>query len=301
MRSEIFHITRHSMQLALIHHYSPAIAIMKLALLAALHHFILPNDNDCIAFQCSLTSRSASSSQKSISALRNARNGGDGEGYHDVPTDVTRRSILSAGAAVALPLLGANPSSAIGGSQSSVRVESWPGIEGLEPLYEFKLSVDAIVKGVQDPANWDFVQKRLKSFLGGFIINEKNYFMGVGLQYMNEIKYDPNELPNYVLLDKESRFEALDSTMKNLESLKKVLADKNNRNADVVNDLALASQSSLQSFFSLIPDQDVKAVEELFVDVKKADTNGDGRLSDDELVFLHPVEQEIWKRRVEKF
>ena len=89
--------------------------------------------------------------------------------------------------------------------------------------------------------------------------------------------------------------------MKNLESLKKVLADKNNRNADVVNDLALASQSSLQSFFSLIPDQDVKAVEELFVDVKKADTNGDGRLSDDELVFLHPVEQEIWNRRVEKF
>lgn len=182
-------------------------------------------------------------------------------------------------------------------------MESYPGIESLEPLYEFKLSVDAVANGVRDPANWSFIKRRLDGFFGGFIVNEKNYFMGVGIQYMNEMKYDKGELPEYVLLDKQARFEALENTMKDLESLRNLLGDAkgNNASSDTVQDLAESCRGSLRLFFDMIPDGDVRAVEELFAHVKKADANGDGRLSDDEIIFLSPVEQEVWKRRVEKY
>eukprot|EP00797_Seminavis_robusta_P003783 Sro123_g059750.1 n/a (169) ;mRNA; r:106326-106832 len=167
-------------------------------------------------------------------------------------------------------------------------------------MYEFKLSLDAVVAGVQDPKNWPYIQKRLEKFFGGFIVNEKNFYFGVGLQYMNDIQYDKAELPNYVVLDKQSRYDALEQTMKSLENLKSVLAIGGSDEATVV-DLAKSSQSALASWFALIPEKDVKAVEEFFLNVKKADTNRDGRLSDDELVFLSPAEQQIWKRRVDKF
>ena len=103
-----------------------------------------------------------------------------------------------------------------------------------------------------------------------------------------------------MLLDKQTRFDALEQTMKILENLKLVLSGSGT-NAETVEDLAKSSQRSLQSFFAMIPEQDVKAVEELFNHVKKADTNGDGRLTDDEIIFLSPAEQEIWKRKVDKF
>ena len=124
---------------------------------------------------------------------------------------------------------------------------------------------------------------------------------GVGLQYMNEIKYDGAELPNYVLLDKEARFNALEDTMKNLETLKKALANSASSSPDTVNDLARAAQGSIQSFFAMIPEKDVKAAEELLEHVKKADVDGDGRLSDEEIIYLSPVEQQIWKERTDKY
>ena len=99
---------------------------------------------------------------------------------------MSRRSMLSTCAAVMLPALTASlPSHAAGGNiaamqltQAPARIESWPSIASLEPIYEFKLSVDAIAAGVQDRDKWAFIQKRLESFFGGFIVNEKNYFMG---------------------------------------------------------------------------------------------------------------------------
>ena len=188
----------------------------------------------------------------------------------------------------------------LGGATQSARVEEWPGIDALEPMYEFKLSVDAIVIGLQDTKNWPYIQKRLEKFFGGFIVNEKNFYFGVGLQYMNDVKYDKGELPNYVLLDKQARYNALEVTMNTLETL------KNNLNVPgidptTINDYATTCQSSLASWFDLIPDGDMKAVLELFTNVQKADINRDGRLSDNELVCLSPVEQEIWKKRVSKF
>lgn len=319
--------------------------------------FVSNSRNHCLAFQ-----QSSSSSATITTVL--GRKGPpllahqyqqEPKQNNEISLNFTRRSVLSVAAAATLPLFANGYAAAattssvapIGGATQSARVESWPGIESMEPLYELKLSLDAIVDGVKDPKNWPYIQKRLEKFFGGFVINEKNYYMGVGvritttnktginlcptcgffslipilsinfvfssllflrrlftnlpqLQYTNEIKYDKNELPSYVLLDKQTRFDALEQTMKILENLKLVLSGSGT-NAETVEDLAKSSQRSLQSFFAMIPEQDVKAVEELFNHVKKADTNGDGRLTDDEIIFLSPAEQEIWKRKVDKF
>jgi hypothetical protein len=216
---------------------------------------------------------------------------------------MSRRTVILAPASIlSLMLTAANPSHAVltGGATQAARVESWPGIESLEPMYELKLSLDAMVNGLKDPQNWPYIQKRLDTFFSGFIVSEKNFYFGVGLQYMNEIQYDKAELPNYVVLDKQARYDALEQTMKNLENLKSVLAIGGS-DTGTVQDFAKYSQSALASWFAMIPEQDVKAVEALFVNVKKADVNRDGRLTDDELVFLSIDEQELWKRRVAKF
>jgi hypothetical protein len=241
-------------------------------------------------------------------ALWGVRHGQENNGHVGHVGSISRRTVLLVPSAI-LPLMmmtmmmtTANPSDAVvmGAATQAARVKSWPGIESLEPMYELKLSLDAMVNGLQDPQNWPYIQKRLDKFFGGFIVSEKNFYFGVGLQYMNEIQYDKAELPNYVLLDKQARYDALERTMKNLENLKSVLAIGGS-DAGTVQDFAQCSQGALASWFAMIPDQDVKAVEALFVNVKKADVNRDGRLTDDELVFLSINEQEIWKRRVAKF
>ena len=188
-----------------------------------------------------------------------------------------------------------------GGAIQSARVATYPGIESLEPMYELKLSIDALSSAVSDPTNWPFVQRRLEKFFKG-IFSEKNFYFGVGLQYMNEIQYDKAELPNYVVLDKEARFEALDQTMKALERLKNSLSSPNASVLKaVVEENAKESQAALKSWFDLLPQDDVKAVQDLFEHVQKADVNRDGKLSDDELTSLSTKEQELWKKRVEKF
>ena len=290
--------------------------------LVLLNFLLAPNQNTCSSFQCSFTIvakfgngrvRSSLDLSTPSSTSRRKAHRKEGADIADAADFVSgapvlsRRSAFSA-LAVALPLSAdakkhrANAAAAValGGATQSARVASWPGVESLEPLYEFKLSLDAIALGVRDRDKWPYIKKRLDAFSGGFILNEKNFFMGVGLQYMNEIQYDGAELPNYVLLDKETRFGALEQTMKNLEDLKAALADTTST-SETVEGLAQASQSSLQAFFALVPESDVKAVEDLFVHVKKADMNGDGALSDEEIMFLPPIEQEIWKRRVKKF
>lgn len=185
-------------------------------------------------------------------------------------------------------------------SSPIAKVATWPGIEALEPMYEFKLSTDALQAGVQDSKNWPFVKKRLDKFFKGAILSEKNFYFGVGLQYMNDIKYDTAELPNYVLLDKQTRFDALDRTMKSLEALKNSLAGNNIDPIQVQNN-AEDVKLALASWFALVPEKDFKAVEDLFINIRKADINRDGVLSKDELEFLSIEQQELWKKRVDEF
>jgi len=225
---------------------------------------------------------------------------------HAAAPGISRRSVFTISTAALTAVLGV-PSRVpavvvVGGAVQSARVSSWPGIENLEPMYELKLSIDALAAGVADPNNWSFVQKRLDKFFQGGIFSEKNFYFGVGLQYMNAMKYDEAELPNYVLMDKQTRYNALEETMKSLERLKSTLASPNvSVLKDVLEDNAKASQAALASWFALLPPSDVTAVQELFEHAKKADLNRDGRLSDSELASLSFTEQELWKRRVAKF
>ena len=101
------------------------------------------------------------------------------------PTESTRRMVLfNAGALLATPAITNAVETVVPVSKivsTTARVQSYPGIENLEPMYEFKLSVDALQSGVQDPQKWPFVLKRLEKFFKGAILSEKNFYFGVGL------------------------------------------------------------------------------------------------------------------------
>mmetsp|Transcript_26072 Transcript_26072/g.77187 ORF Transcript_26072/g.77187 Transcript_26072/m.77187 type:complete len:277 (-) Transcript_26072:249-1079(-) len=207
-------------------------------------------------------------------------------------------SLVTAGASTLS--FGASPLPAnaaiAGGASQSARVSVYPGIENLEPLYELKLSVDALAAGVENPAQWPAVQKRLDKFFKGAILSEKNFYLGVAFQYMNDIKYDDDQA--YVVMDKQTRFAAMETCMNALERLK---SDLGGNDAGLVEDDAKAAREALASWFALVPEADVRAVEKLFVDVKKADVDRNGVLSDQELMTLPVDEQEVWKQRVAKF
>ena len=216
---------------------------------------------------------------------------------------ISRRSSLgstfTATSSILLNILNPRPASAIlGGAAQSARIETWPEIENLEPIYELKLSIDALSAGVKDPSKWPFILKRLEQFFKGAILSEKNFYLGAAFQYMNEIKYEKNELAEYIRFDKEARFNAMEATMADLEMLKKSLSTGD---AASVEENSKAAQSALDSWFALVPNTDVRSVEQLFRDVKAADNNFDGKMSDDELATLPENERTMWKRRVAKF
>lgn len=222
----------------------------------------------------------------------------------DGRTALGRRAVLAsagstlAGAAAALslgvPIAPAN--AVIGGASQAARVASYPDISDLEPLYELKLSVDALAAGVQNTAQWPSIQKRLAKFFKGAVLSEKNFYLGVGFQYINDIKYDDDAA--YVTMDKQARFGALDACVTALERLKGSLGGND---AAAVEGDAQSAQSALASWFALIPEGDVKAVEQLFKDVRSADVDRNGLLSEEELATLPAEEREAWKKRVQKF
>eukprot|EP00547_Thalassionema_nitzschioides_P001630 CAMPEP_0194211834 /NCGR_PEP_ID=MMETSP0156-20130528/11267_1 /TAXON_ID=33649 /ORGANISM="Thalassionema nitzschioides, Strain L26-B" /LENGTH=165 /DNA_ID=CAMNT_0038939515 /DNA_START=299 /DNA_END=793 /DNA_ORIENTATION=+ len=165
-------------------------------------------------------------------------------------------------------------------------------------MYEFKLSIDALQEGVKEREKWPLVKKRLDKFFKGAILSEKNFYFGVGLQYMNDIKYAKDELPNYIVIDQQDRYDALERTMKNLDNLKNALVAED---AQAIEDYAKDSQIALASWFALVPDNDVRAVKDLYINVKKADVNRDGSISDEEFGSLSLEQQELWKKRADKF
>lgn len=216
-----------------------------------------------------------------------------------IPDHLNRRDALFTSLSIVLSTVTVCPVNAASLSQTQVAsISIWPGIENLEPMYELKLSIDALQTAVSDPKNWPYVKKRLDKFFKGALLSEKNFYFGVGLQYMNDIQYSKSELPNYVLLDKQGRYDALEKTMKSLENLQKTLTKEDSK---AIQDYAKDSQLALQSWFALVPEEDFRAVQDLFLNVKKADINRDGVLSADELSSLSTEQQDIWKKRVDKF
>ena len=107
------------------------------------------------------------------------------------PSGLSRRDGILAGLSACTVLFhpshAAATAAVLGGAASSAKVSTWPGIEGLEPMYELKLSVDAMASSVlNDGTSWPFVQKRLDRFFKGFLLSEKNFYFGVGLQYISD-------------------------------------------------------------------------------------------------------------------
>lgn len=182
---------------------------------------------------------------------------------------------------------------------STVRVAEWPNLAYLEPIYELNLSINALAKTVGDTSKWPLVQKRLDKFFKGALLSEKNYYTGVAVTYMNEIKYDPSETSEFVKIDKSKRYDAFEACMKNLELLKNDIAA--NESADNVKADAEAAQRALTEWFSYVPSEDVQAISKLFISVKNADADRNGRLDDIELQSLSGTDRNIWKKRVDLF
>ena len=182
--------------------------------------------------------------------------------------------------------------------EGSVRIASYPSLEYLEPIFELKLSVDNLAKGTKNKSLRPYILKRLDKFFRGGLTSERNYYSGLGIQYVNNISYETDqELPEYIKLDKEQRLQAMESTLQFLEQLKQVLADDIG-NDDLVISNAQDASSSLQKWFDMIPSKDFEAVDQLFRSTRAADGNRDGKLDDKELATLTDTEREIWKKRV---
>jgi hypothetical protein len=60
-------------------------------------------------------------------------------------------------------------------------------VEYLEPVYELKLSIDALASGVSNSAKWPAIANRLKKFFGG-PLSEQYYFRGLSQQYSNAVR-----------------------------------------------------------------------------------------------------------------
>jgi hypothetical protein len=208
----------------------------------------------------------------------------------------TRRdAMVSVGGLVSVLI---SPLSVVASSSSSsaskARVASWPALEYLEPIYELKLSVDALQAGAGDETKWPLLQKRLDQFFKGFF-SERDYYVGLGLQYNSQIKYDANELAEFKKMDAQDRQHCMDEALGNLSSLKQSLssADKT-----AIESNAAAAQASLKRWFDSISADNVTEVDRLFRATRTADANHDGILSKDEIATLSTTDQGIWNRRV---
>lgn len=184
---------------------------------------------------------------------------------------------------------------------AETRISQYPSLEYLEPIYELKLSVDTLKLAMTDPskAKRPFILKRLEKMFSGGIFSEMNFLFGLALTYNNQIQYSESELPAYIKIDKDERLRYIDSTLKSLESLKNNLkkGDGMVEEEILVGD-AENAQKSIAAWFSMIPKEEVDAVDKLFRMSREADVNRDGKLDASELATLPEKERDIWLKRV---
>lgn len=192
-----------------------------------------------------------------------------------------------------------NPSSSF--ASSTARVQKWPGLEYLEPVYEFQLSVEALASAAEDESKFPGLKIRLEQFFKGAILSERNLYAGMALTYTNQIKYDPQELPNYIKLDQQERFNLIEDTMINLKNLLVSLptSPAATYNKDDVLDYANLATVSLKRWFALIRNEEVARAKELFEASRSADANKDGRIDWEEAQVMSEENRELWKKRIE--
>jgi hypothetical protein len=92
-------------------------------------------------------------------------------GAHALRTQplLSRRAAVASGAALCIPALAPSPVRAA----ATARVTTWPGLEYLEPIYELKLSLDALNAVAGDPSRWPALQRRMDKFFSGGLLSER--------------------------------------------------------------------------------------------------------------------------------
>lgn len=197
-------------------------------------------------------------------------------------------------------ILISNPSSSLAFS-STARVQKWPGVEFLEPVYEFQLSLEALVQAAGDESKYPGLKKRLEQFFKGTILSERNLYAGMALTYTNQIKYDPQELPNYVKMDQEERFNLIEDVMRNLKNLMISLpaTPTATANKQDILDFADGAIVSFRRWFALIPSEEVAKAKDLFEVSRSADANKDGKVDLEESEALPDEYRDLWKKRIE--
>jgi len=253
--------------------------------------------------------------------------GEEKENHHHQHNLINRRTILSQSLlGITSPFIFSQSASATSTSSSrssNTRITNYPSLEYLEPIYELKLSIQSLQQVLQNnnnnnnPNQYSFIQKRLNKMFQGGPFSEKNYYLGLAVTYNNQIQYSDGELQTFINLDKDERFNLIDSTLKSLELLKdhlksyndtnnnnkgnnSVVVNDNNNNSIVVlmkNDINDAERF-ITKWFDLVPNEDVNAVASLFKMTREADVNRDGRLDGAELAILPEKEREIWLKRI---
>eukprot|EP00545_Synedropsis_sp_CCMP1620_P005764 CAMPEP_0119017830 /NCGR_PEP_ID=MMETSP1176-20130426/17823_1 /TAXON_ID=265551 /ORGANISM="Synedropsis recta cf, Strain CCMP1620" /LENGTH=237 /DNA_ID=CAMNT_0006971673 /DNA_START=112 /DNA_END=825 /DNA_ORIENTATION=- len=193
----------------------------------------------------------------------------------------------------------------------------WPSPEFLEPIYELKLSVYALVvaaAAAAEAGNNAKKWRRMKTKLDRFVspkgmrttMSERDTYREIALKYTSRIQYAND--------DKEARLAAMDmdNALTSLESLRKALETATTAEGDANNDAgrtihleiercAREAQRSLAAWLDRIPDEQVRTVAKLIEDVRGADNDRYGWLNGRELKALPEDEQGIWERRVELF
>lgn len=188
-------------------------------------------------------------------------------------------------------------------ASSTARVEQWPGVEYLEPVYEFQLSLQEIAKAAEDESQFASLQQRLERFFKGNIWSERNLYAGIALSYTTQIRYDPYEIREYARLDQEERFNLMENTLDNLQNLYVSLASSSTPGATVnkqdVSDFANGATACMRRWFALIPSSEVERAKELYEATRSGDTNKDGKVDSEELQGVPEGYRALWKKRLE--
>ena len=176
----------------------------------------------------------------------------------------------------------------------AARVTAYPPLQYLEPVYELSLSATALEAVARDSQRWPALQKRLDRFFGGGLLSERNYYAGLSIQYVNEIKYD--DLDDFVRADKAMRAQAMEDTLQALANCRDAVSAAA-PDAEAVASSASAARSGITRWLSLVPKEDVTRVDALYRAVRAADANRDGQLDKAELTTLPPADRSAWEAR----
>ena len=175
------------------------------------------------------------------------------------------------------------------------RIAASPPLEYLEPIYELKLSLDALAPVARDPQRFPALRKRLDKFFGGGPLSEKFYYLGLSVQYTKQIKYD--DLDDFVRSDQQQRALAMEDALQALENCRAALALQP-ADAEAVASNAAAAKGGIERWLSLVPKADVERCDALFRATREADANRDGKLDASELATLQSADRATWEARV---